>query len=268
MNLKTLFLKLGGSLITDKQIPRTVRHDVLARLAGEIALAYTSTPSLRLVLGHGSGSFGHVAARKHQTRQGVTNAAGWAGFAEVWREAAELNQIVMRYLHQAGLPAMAFPPSAGLVSADSQVVSWNIEPLKKALTAGLLPVVYGDVVFDQVRGGTIFSTEDVFSHLAGEFAPSWIGLAGLETGVWKDFPSCSELVERITPAIFPEIRAVLGGSAATDVTGGMESKVNEMLNLVTRLPGSQVFIFSGVPAGNVAGFLSGDFPPGTRIAAA
>ncbi|MCX6065672.1 MAG: hypothetical protein NT121_07955, partial [Chloroflexi bacterium] len=59
-----VFLKLGGSLITDKTLPYTPRLDKLADLASQIAAAL-STRQLSLVLGHGSGSFGHIAAKKY-----------------------------------------------------------------------------------------------------------------------------------------------------------------------------------------------------------
>ena len=49
------FLKLGGSLITDKTHPRTPRPESLARLASEIAAALGEDPALALILGHGSG---------------------------------------------------------------------------------------------------------------------------------------------------------------------------------------------------------------------
>ena len=58
-----IFLKLGGSLLTDKTRPQALRPDVLGRLAGEIAAALAARPALWLLIGHGSGSFGHVAAR-------------------------------------------------------------------------------------------------------------------------------------------------------------------------------------------------------------
>src|SRR5512146_1620840 len=90
-----VFLKLGGSLITDKDTPRAPRLDILARLAGEIAEARRQRPRMQIVLGHGSGSFGHVPARKYGTRQGVRTPEEWLGFAEVWKEARALNQIVV-----------------------------------------------------------------------------------------------------------------------------------------------------------------------------
>jgi isopentenyl phosphate kinase len=259
-----LFLKLGGSLITDKTRPHTPRLEVLRRLAGEVAAARQLTPGLQLLLGHGSGSFGHVPARRYQTRQGVHTPQEWQGFLEVWREAAALNQMVVEAFSAAGLPVMAFPPSAGLSAVDGRVESWDLAPLESALQAGLLPVVYGDVVFDRVRGGTIFSTEDLFEHLALRLRPDRILLAGLEAGVWGDYPRCIQLLSEITPENLEQVAPALGGSTATDVTGGMASKVRQSLALVQAIPGLQVRIFSGETPGVLSQALAGE-PVGTLI---
>lgn len=258
MNELLYFLKLGGSLITDKQRHRTVLPGVLGRLAREIATALRENPRLSLILGHGSGSFGHVPAKKHGTRLGVWTPEQWLGFVEVWREAAALNHLVMDAMHESGLPVVAFPPSASLVGEDGKLASWDLSPLKAALKAGLVPVVYGDVVFDTIRGGTIFSTEDLFNHLGRQLKPSRLLLAGIEAGVWADYPKCTRLIERITPQNLEEVLPALRGSAATDVTGGMYSKVIEMLGLVQAVPGLEAFIFSGSWDGNVQKALMGE----------
>src|SRR5574341_801580 len=112
------FLKLGGSLITDKTKPRALRMDVLDRLSAEVAAACSQNPALHLVVGNGAGSFGHIPARRYGTRQGVHTPKDWAGFAEVWHEAAALNRLVTDALHAAGLPAVAFPPSASVTARD------------------------------------------------------------------------------------------------------------------------------------------------------
>ena len=207
------FLKLGGSLITEKTRPHTPRPEVLARLAGEIAAAWKQAswqqaawqqqPGMRLVLGHGSGSYGHVPARRYGTRQGVRTQEEWGGFIEVWREAAALNRLVVDALGEAGLPAMAFPPSAGLTAQDGRLAAWDLSALHAAVQAGLLPVVYGDVVFDFRRGGTIFSTEDLFEILASELKPGRLLLAGLEAGVWLDYPERTRLVRADHPGKLP-----------------------------------------------------------------
>jgi len=251
------FLKLGGSLITDKTSPRTPHLEVIKRLVTEIATVRQANPDLQLVLGHGSGSFGHVPAKKYGTKLGVHTAENWHRFAEVWYEAAALNRIMMDNLHEAGLPGIAFPPSSGVTAQDGQVNYWNLIPTITALENGLLPVVYGDVVFDTVSGGTILSTEDIFTHLARQLHPQRILLVGIDDGVYADYPKCKQLIPKVTPETWMTVASSISGSVATDVTGGMASKVRQMVNLVEEFPEIEILIFSGNEAGNLSAALKG-----------
>ena len=257
------FLKLGGSLITDKNVPHTLRPEVLKRLAAEIASAREKNPNLKFVLGHGSGSFGHVVGKKYGTRMGVSTPQEWRGFVEVWWEAITLNRYVMDALHTAGLPVVSLPPVGSVIAQDGQVAAWDLSPLSHALRAGLLPVVFGDVVFDLRRGGTILSTEDLFTHLARHLpeasglSPGRVLLAGIEAGVWADFPACTRLIDTITPANYPVLSVSVGDSRAADVTGGMASKVQHSLGLAQEIPGLEVWIFSGETPGTIEKALLG-----------
>jgi isopentenyl phosphate kinase len=196
----------------------------------------------------------------------------------------------MDALHTAGLPAVAFPPSASVTACDGQAAAWDIAPLRAALEAGLLPVVQGDVIFDSVRGGTILSTEELFVHLARHLYPARLLLAGIEPGVWRVYPPplpgsveksgklsvrggvgagsepapTSGIVPEITPTNYADVLPALGGSQAADVTGGMASKVRQMLALVQELPGLEVQIFSGLQPGLVRRSLQGECE-GTKI---
>jgi isopentenyl phosphate kinase len=251
MDTHLIFLKLGGSLITNKSRPQSPRRALLRQIAEEIARTIADKPALRLVIGHGSGSYGHISAREFGTRSGVQTHDQWHGFARVWHDARTLNQIVIQALSDAGLPVIAFPPSASLICTDGQIDRWDIAPLQSALTHGLIPVVQGDVAFDSVRGGTIVSTEEVFYHLALHLKPHRILLAGSEPGVWADFPSCTRIVPEITPTTLGKHSANLMGSAAVDVTGGMADKVRAMLQLCQRIPHLQVLIFSAKTPGSI-----------------
>ncbi len=259
-----VFLKLGGSLITDKDKPHTVRQDVLERIAQEITSALISNPQLRLMIGHGSGSFGHIPAQKYQTRQRVTTPQEWLGFIEVWREAISLNFLVMKALHKAGIPAISFSPCAQILAVDGKIHSWDTVQIRSALIHGLVPVVYGDVIFDSIRGGTIFSTEEQFEFLAAEFEPEKILLSGIEPGVWKDYPERTEIIPSITPSTISNLDKNLNGSESPDVTGGMKSKVHAMINLVEKGFCREVIIFSGLEPGLVSAVISGQ-KAGTRL---
>jgi isopentenyl phosphate kinase len=264
LSTELIFLKLGGSLITDKTRPHTARFDTLSRLAQEIAEGIHEHPDLRLVIGNGAGSFGHVPAAKYNTRQAVKTVQEWRGFAEVWQEAATLNQMVTSALHKAGLPALAIHPSSVVTAKDGKVSTWDITPLQNGLKMGLLPVIHGDVVFDSVRGGTILSTEDLFEHLADLLYPQRILLAGLEEGVWADYPLRTKHLSEITLDNINQATAGLGESAGTDVTGGMASKVEQSMALAKKHVDLEVFIFSGATPGNVRAAIAGKHL-GTRI---
>ena len=273
------FLKLGGSLITDKMKPYTPLLDVMDDLALQITTSLQTQPNLRLVIGHGAGSFGHVAASEYKTRDGYpqpsplthrerdTNEENyWKGFAEVWYQASTLNRYVMEALHKAGLRTIALPPSASVIASDGRVAVWETTPIRMALAAGIVPVIFGDVVFDEVRGGTILSTENLFTFLVKALHPDRVLLAGIEEAVWEDFPERKRPIERITPESFEGIRHGVGRSAAADVTGGMEAKVREMLELIQENPGLKIQIFSGTQPGNLVRALLGD-KLGTEISA-
>ncbi len=255
---KLIFIKFGGSLITDKQTPRTARREVIRKLADELKAGLARNPGLQILVGHGSGSFGHVSAAKYGTREGVNTAGDWKGFLEVWRDARELNRIVIEEFIAAGLPVISFSPSATTLADDGQVAVYALDAIQHALKRNLIPVIHGDVVFDATRGGTILSTEELFVHLALELKPQRILLAGQEPGVWADFPVCSALVSLITPTTLAEIEGKLRGSAAVDVTGGMFQKVVTMLDLVKRVDGLEVLIFSGEDEGVLGAALDGE----------
>jgi isopentenyl phosphate kinase len=180
------------------------------------------------------------------------------GFAEVWFQASSLNRYVMEVLHKAEVQSIALSPCSSVIASDGRASVWETTPIRMALSSGIVPVIFGDVVFDEIRGGTILSTEDLFMQLARALTPERILLAGLEAAVWADFPARAQKIERITPNSFEEVSAGVGKSAGADVTGGMESKVKQMLELVREVPGMTIQIFSGEEPGNILKALSGE----------
>ncbi|MCU0474640.1 MAG: isopentenyl phosphate kinase [Anaerolineae bacterium] len=238
-------IKLGGSLITDKQTERSFRSQVMQRIAAEIAAAlpHLTAP---LIIGHGSGSFGHFAAKRHGTIDGVQTPAQWRGFAEVSLVASELCGLVVGSLMQAGVPALRVQPSASLLAQDGVPVSLSLDNLHHAVQAGLVPVVHGDVAFDRVRGGTIISTESLFTLLAQALPVDEIFLVGEVAGVLDEHGA---VIPLITPDTVSESQRAIGGSRGTDVTGGMLTKVSDMVALVQARPHLTIHILDGLTDG-------------------
>ena len=265
-----VFVKLGGSVITDKTQPQVARREVIRRLAGEIASARAARPGLGLVLGHGSGSFGHVVAGRYGTRRGVHSARDWQGFAEVAAVAARLNRIVTDSFLEAGVPVWSLQPSASAWCRGGELVTLETWPLERTLSRGLVPLVFGDVALDERQGGTIISTEQIFAYLVPRLRPRRVLLVSVVDGVFDGDPlteTSARRVPEIAPENWDQVRSVLGGSHATDVTGGMLTKVEEMVALVRQTPGLEVTILSGERADalRVALQSPGDLAGGTKI---
>ena len=260
-----IFLKLGGSLITDKTQAETARPATIARLGAEIQRALATDAATRLLVGNGSGSFGHVAAARHGTRAGVQSAAQWVGYAEVSDAAIRINALVRAGLRAAGVPAVSVTASGSARCEDGRLVAMAVEPIRRLLDHGLVPLLHGDVAMDDIRGGTIISTEQILVYLAPFLHPSWILLAGETEGVYDQ---AGAVIPVISPVNLAAIRPALGGSRGTDVTGGMANKVEEMLRLA-RQTGARIRIFDGRVPDLLYELLrhGGDFATGTVIRA-
>lgn len=256
------FVKFGGSLITDKRIEASFHEDVVARLGQEIQTALDEAADLRVLIGHGSGSFGHFAAKQYGTMQGVHTPEQWRGFARVATTAAELNYLTARTLQAAGLAIWRFQPSAAARSRDGVLVELAVEPIRHALEHNITPLVYGDVALDDIRGGTIISTETIFFYLAQQLPVQRILLLGEVEGVYDQN---GQVIPEITPENYQAIEDALGGSAGIDVTGGMETKVRDMLALTQAVTGLTIRIMRGSTPDLLRQTLLDHAQPGTLI---
>lgn len=256
------FIKLGGSLITDKNRERTFRPQIVKRIASEIATARMQSPDLQILIGNGSGSFGHISARRHGTMQGVVTPEQWRGLSEVATVASEIGQLVANTLQSAGVPAWRLQPSASALADDGRLVEMALAPVEAALEHGLIPLVHGDVALDRVRGGTIISTETIFFYLAQHLPVRTVLLLGEVAGVYD---TDGRVIPEITPANLAQVEDALGGSAGTDVTGGMETKVRDMVALVNTRPEMTIRILDGREPDLLQATLLGQAAPGTLI---
>ncbi|MGB9986142.1 isopentenyl phosphate kinase [Salarchaeum japonicum] len=214
-----IVLKLGGSVITEKDERETVDLDSLARLAGVLGQAEVED----LVVVHGAGSFGHYYANEHDvsTTEGTHDARA---VREIHDSMARLNKAVLDYLDDAGVPGVPVRPfSAARRDGDLDVYTNQVETM---LTEGFTPVLHGDVVAEAGAGATILSGDEVVAALAEQLGADRVGLCSTVPGVLDDD---GDVIRDITA--YDEVAGVLGESESTDVTGGMAGKVRELLAL-------------------------------------
>ena len=241
-------LKLGGSVITDKDSPETVDDAALGRVLDAIAAAMETDS--RLVVVHGGGSFGHVHAAEHgvSTTDGTTEAAAANAIHGAMKQ---LNRVVVDELHDREVPALPVHPLSVAARDDTGVLALPAESTAGLLAEGFVPVLHGDVIAHAGEGVTVLSGDEIVTSLADSLGASRVGLCSTVRGV---LDAEDAVIDEITD--FEEVAAVLGDSESTDVSGGMAGKVRELLAL-----GAPAHIF-GPDA--VDEFLAGA-EPGTRI---
>ena len=242
-------LKLGGSVVTDKAGECAVRNDRIGECAGEIA----RRPGVQLVLVHGAGSCGHPQACRHRLDQGVPP-GDLAGIPETHHAVADLNRIIVDALRGAGREAVGVHPLGHCVATAGRLQHPDWRPVGFMLSLGLTPVLHGDVVMDTVRGASIVSGDQLVSSLARALSPDRVGLATDVPGV---LGGDGAVVGRIRRG---EGKGLAGGSRSTDVTGGMEGKLGELLALADAGVSSSIF-----HASRIGDFLDGRPHGGTTV---
>ncbi|MCU4716673.1 isopentenyl phosphate kinase [Halapricum hydrolyticum] len=218
----TTVLKLGGSVVTEKDEPETVDRATLADAADAVADADAD----ELVVIHGGGSFGHPHAAAH----GVTDTNGThdaAGVREIHDAMGALNDAVVEALQDRGVPALPVRPLSVAYRDSDGRTAFPGEPVATMLDEGFVPVTHGDVVVQADKGATILSGDEIVTLLAERLGADRVGVCSTVPGVLDG----GEVIDRITD--FETVASALGESEATDVTGGMAAKIRALLELET-----------------------------------
>jgi len=247
----TTVLKLGGSLITEKDSRETVDEAALAGALDAVAEARDGSDE-DLILVHGGGSFGHY----HAAERGVTASEGTRDARDVvaiHSAMGRLNATVVDGLHDRDVSAVPVRPLS-LASKDADgALDLPTRSVARLLGEGFCPVLHGDGVVQTGTGVTILSGDEIVVALARSLSVDRVGLCSTVPGVLDSGGVVVDRIER-----FDDVAAALGGSDATDVTGGMAGKVRTLLDLsvpahVFGPEGLEEFLDGGSPGTLVAG---------------
>jgi len=240
-----IVVKLGGSVITEKERPETLDGPALDRAADAVAARPGGEP---LVVVHGGGSFGHHRADEH----GVSVASGTrdagAAFA-VHGAMTTLNRFVLDRLHDRGVPALPVHPLSAAARDTDGKLTLPLAAVERMLAESFVPVLHGDAVATAGEGVTVLSGDEIVARVAADLGADRVGLCSTVPGVLSEDGAVVSRVASLDDA-------ALDGSDATDVTGGMAGKVRTLLGLDAP---AHVFGLDGLAA-----FLAGE-SPGTVV---
>ena len=259
---ETVILKVGGSVITDKNNELAPQTQVMNRLAEEIQKANVKN----LVIVHGGGSFGHPTAQKYAIKDGLKDDKQILGFAETHHVMTVLNGLFMDALVWHNIPAVSITPSSCMTTEMGRIKFFDETILKMLLKMGFLPVLYGDTTLDEKLGFTILSGDQIVSHIARKFDAERIIIGVDVDGLYDADPKVAENAKMYSHLTLQELKKLqdkLGEPTACDVTGGMFGKMTELVPAIEQ--GIPVTIVNGTKQDYIYKALSGEKVEGTII---
>lgn len=220
-------IKLGGSVITDKNKPNQFKPQIVTRLAKEIKQA-----NQQLILIHGAGSFGHILAKQYNLNQGIKEESQLIGFAQTHAQVQQLNNLILTIFHEQQLPIISLPPHALLQLKNHKPYKFETNIFEHYLNHGFIPVTFGDVVLDRSLGFSICSGDLLIQLLTQKFHPTKTIFVIDEDGLYTENPKQNPNATLIKKATIEDLNKLkTTANKHADVTRGMEGKLQTIQNV-------------------------------------
>ncbi len=223
-----ILIKLGGSIITNKQKPLTPNISAINKIA--IQLKKIREP---IIIVHGGGSFGHYWSVRYNMH---TKPAKYSkkGVAIVKNSMIELNKIILDSFLKNKLNPYCLPPTDFMFGdkADTK----KVKEILRIAKDGLVPVSYGDVLWHGQNKFYILSGDKIMEILAKVLKPRLVIFVLNVDGVYSDMK---------TKKLLYEIKSqkTTISKVGMDVTGGMTRKIKEA-TMISKV-GVNVFLVNG-----------------------
>ena len=207
-----ILIKLGGSIITNKEKPLSARRKTIEGISK--SLRKIKEP---IIMVHGGGSYGHYWSVKYDmhTKEKRYNPKG---VAIVKNSMIELNKIILDSLLKNRLNPYSLPPTDFMFG--NKPITKKINEIKKIAMSGMIPVTYGDALWYGQNKTYILSGDKIMTLLAKILKPRVCIFALNEDGLYSDLKT-KKLIRELqdeSPTI---------SDNKMDVTGGMTRKVEE-----------------------------------------
>ncbi len=248
---RTIILKIGGSVITEKDKPLTPRLEGI-RSAAEAVAAFGEP----LVLVHGAGSFGHFLAKKYGLSRYPSMASPEA-VAEIRDSVMKLDSMVIEALRSKGVQVYWLQPFA-LYNTGGIHEKWKTI-LTNLIQQGIAPISFGDVI-PTSEGFRIISGDEIVRDLAELLHPARVVFATDVDGIYRNYLKDERPIEELS---IEEAKRLAVDPVKIDVTGGMKGKLKEAIK-IARI-GIDVHFTNGLKKEHLIKALKGKDHEGTLV---
>lgn len=237
-----ILIKLGGSIITNKQKPLTPNLSAINKIASQ--LKKIKEP---IIVVHGGGSFGHYWSVKYDMH---TKPARYnkKGVSVVKNSMIELNKIILDSFLKHSLNPYCLPPTDFIFGnkADQK----KVREIAKIAKAGLVPISFGDVMWHGKNKFYILSGDKIMGILSKILKPRLVIFVLNVDGVYSDMKT-----KKLLREIKGEKTEI--SEVEMDVTGGMSRKIKEAISISKN--GTRVFLVNGNKPGRIVDAVKGKF---------
>ena len=161
-NKNIIILKLGGSLLTDKNSPFSIREDVVRDSIRQIIDAKE-----KIILIHGGGSFGHPLAKKYKIINGFNSSVPYQvlSLTETHHSMNNFNSFLIKNFLDMKYPALSIQASNIFVKDSQKILTSSMEIILTMLDIDILPILYGDIIFNKKGSFSIISGDQIILEL-------------------------------------------------------------------------------------------------------
>ena len=223
-----ILIKLGGSIITNKDKPLSPRRKVIENITR--SLARIKEP---MIIVHGGGSYGHYWSVRYDMHT-KPKRYDLHGVAIVKNSMIELDKIILDALVKNKLNPYSLPPTDFMVG--DKPVPKKVNEISKMAKTGLIPTTYGDALWFKNKKTYILSGDKIMTHLSKLLKPRLVIFALNVDGLYSDLKT-----KKLISELKGEIPVI--SQNKMDVTGGMARKVQEATQIAKS--GVDVFFVNG-----------------------
>jgi len=245
-------MKIGGSVITYKNREKVVvRRKVIESLARDLFSYLELHPQDRCILVHGGGSAGHGIASQYGLMSGIRNDdRKWKGAMLAHLAVQRLNGIISDILVQNGLRIVSVRASSMVIQKNGKIVLSFLEAIRLVLRNRCIPLLHGDMVFDEDLNMSVCSGDNLAALLSDRFCASSLLFASDVDGIYDKDPHRCKDAKKIHAIALNDIlknkNIQLEGSHHVDVTGGLYGKIASLSGEYAFSETERVVIFNGL----------------------
>ena len=223
-----ILIKLGGSIITNKEKPLSPRRKTIDKILKEVGKIKEP-----IIIVHGGGSYGHYWSVKYNmhTKPAKTSPKG---VAIVKNSMVELNKIILDSAVKNKVNSYCLPPT-DFMNGNKSIKS-KILTINDIAKSGLTPITFGDALWFGQKKSYILSGDVIMTTIAKVLKPKLSLFVLNVDGVYSDLKT-KKLIHDFKKET-PKIQ-----NNTMDVTGGMTRKITES-NKMARA-GLKVFFVNG-----------------------